>query len=249
MQEHATPGPHPERAPLALPPGPSADPAGPPTLPPFPAVHPPELDPNAIKPLVTLTGKRFNWAAGARAALGVGIPFAIVTATLGIDDATFAALGGYAVLYAAKEPYARRGITLALVGLGLTLSLTLGSLAAGTAFLYVPVITLVATVATFLCGALQVDRPGGYMFTLVCAMGAFLPHQPDLVPQRAGLVLVGPRARGWCRCPDGSCARAIPNTWPWRRASRRSPTSTPRSPTGPATRPAIARPRPCTPRG
>ncbi|WP_406283314.1 FUSC family protein [Embleya sp. NBC_00896] len=206
MQEHATPGPHPERAPLALPPGPSADPAGPPTLPPFPAVHPPELDPNAIKPLVTLTGKRFNWAAGARAALGVGIPFAIVTATLGIDDATFAALGGYAVLYAAKEPYARRGITLALVGLGLTLSLTLGSLAAGTAFLYVPVITLVATVATFLCGALQVDRPGGYMFTLVCAMGAFLPHQPDLVPQRAGLVLVG-AAGAWLVSMSGWLVR------------------------------------------
>ncbi len=192
MQDQATPEPQPQRAPLALPPGPSAASSDPPTLPPFPAVHPPEMGPqNQIKPLVTLTGKRFTWAAGVRAALGVGIPFAIVTATLGVGYGTFAALGGYTVLYAAKEPYARRAITLALVGLGLALALTLGSLAAGTAFLYVPVITLVATVATFLCGALQVDRPGGYMFTLVCAMGAFLPHQPDMVPERAALVLAG----------------------------------------------------------
>src|SRR4051794_23854446 len=186
----ATPGPHPKRGPLALPPGSSADSAdgrgplalppgpsadaaadraGPPTLPPFPALHPPELEPdNAIKPIVKLTGTGFTWAAGARAALGVGIPFAIVTAVLGIGDATFAALGGYTVLYAAKEPYARRAIILALVGLGLAAALGCGSLAAGSVILYVPVITLVATVATFLCGALQVGRPGGYMFTLVC---------------------------------------------------------------------------------
>ncbi|GCD95433.1 FUSC family protein [Embleya hyalina] len=207
MQDQATPGPHPERAPLALPPGPSADPNGPPTLPPFPAVHPPELGPqNQIRPLVTLTGKGFTWAAGIRAALGVGIPFAIVTATLGLGDATFAALGGYAVLYAAKEPYARRGITLALVGLGLAVSLMLGSLAAGTPLLYVPVITLVAGVATFLCGALQVDRPGGYMFTLVCAMGAFLPHQPDRVLERGALVLAG-AAGAWLVSMSGWLVR------------------------------------------
>jgi uncharacterized membrane protein YccC len=224
----ATPGPHPKRgplalppgssadaadgrAPLALPPGPSADAAadraGPPTLPPFPALHPPELEPdNAIKPIVKLTGTGFTWAAGARAALGVGIPFAIVTAVLGIGDATFAALGGYTVLYAAKEPYARRAIILALVGLGLAAALGCGSLAAGSVILYVPVITLVATVATFLCGALQVGRPGGYMFTLVCAMGAFLPHRLDLVPERMGLVLVG-AAGAWLVSMSGWLVR------------------------------------------
>ena len=136
----------------------------------------------------------------------MGIPFAVVTATLDYGHGTTAALGGYTVLYAAKEPYARRGVTLALVGAGLAVAFGLGSLAAGSPWAYIPCITLVAMVATFLCGALEVERPGGYMFTLLAALGAFLPYRPDLIPERVGLVLAG-AAGAWIVSMSGWLVR------------------------------------------
>ncbi|MCF2530023.1 FUSC family protein [Yinghuangia soli] len=191
----------------ALPPGPSASEAPAPPgvadtgpLLPFPEAHPPGLAPSPVgstlRPIVTLTDERFAWSNGVRAALGVGLPFALVTATAGVEHGATAAIGGYAVLYASREPYRRRARVLAAVGLGLAAAYTAGALVAGHRWFTALVIAVVAAAATFLCGALRVGRPGGYIFTLVCALGTFVPPDLGLLPTNLGWLLVG-CAGGW----------------------------------------------------
>lgn len=203
----------------ALPPGPSAasgapaelprSPADTGPLPPFPDVHPETLDhtpAGTLRPIVTLAGDRFAWANGVRAALGVGLPFAAVTALGGVRHGATAAIGGYAVLYATSEPYGRRARVLAAVGLGLAASYAAGSLVAGKHWLTAVVIALVAATATFLCGALRIGRPGGYMFTLVCALGTFVPPDTGAIPENVGLLLIG-SASAWLVSMSGWLVR------------------------------------------
>ncbi|WTW97043.1 FUSC family protein [Streptomycetaceae bacterium NBC_01309] len=178
-------------------------------LPLFPEEHPPDLGHSAagtLRPIVTLTDDRFAWANGVRAALGVGLPFALVTAIGGVTHGATAAIGGYSVLYASREPYVRRARVLAAVGLGLAASYTAGSLAAGHRWVTALVIAVVAATATFMCGALRVGRPGGYMFTLVCAMGTFATGGTSDIPQNVALLLVG-CAGGWLISMSGRLVR------------------------------------------
>lgn len=179
------------------------------TLPPFPHAHPPGLAPDprsTLRPIVTLAGDKFAWANGARAMFAVGIPFAFVTAVGGVANGASAAVGGYAVLYATRDPYARRARVLAAVGLGLAVAYALGALVAGHAWPGVCTLTVVAAAATFLCSALRVGRPGGYMFTLVCAMGTFLPPDPAGIPADVGLLLLG-TASAWLVSMSGWLVR------------------------------------------
>lgn len=180
-------------------------------LPPFPEEHPPDLGHSAagtLRPIVTLAEDRFAWANGVRAALGVGLPFALVTAIDGVAHGATAAIGGYAVLYASREPYARRARVLAAVGLGLAASYAAGSVVAGNRWVIAVVIAVVAATATFMCGALRVGRPGGYMFTLVCAMGTFATGGRADIPENVGLLLIGCAGAwlvsmsGWLVRPD-----------------------------------------------
>ncbi|MDI2126771.1 FUSC family protein [Yinghuangia seranimata] len=209
MTEDAKPEPPaPAEQPRALPPGsaPASAPGGG-TLPPFPAEHPPHIEPDhPLRPIVTLSGDRFAWANGTRAALGVGLPFALVTAVSGVADGSSAAIGGYAVLYASTEPYGRRARVLAAVGLGLAAAYAAGAVTAGRPWVGALVITIVAGTATFLCGALRVGRPGGYMFTLTCAMGTFLPAVSGHIATSVALLLVG-AASAWLVSMSGWLVR------------------------------------------
>jgi hypothetical protein len=57
-------------------------------------------------------------------------------------------------------------------------------------------VAMIATVATFLCNALRVGPPGGYMIALACATGTGVPVG-QLHPLRSGLLVLAGGAFAW----------------------------------------------------
>jgi uncharacterized membrane protein YccC len=108
-----------------------------------------------------------------------------------VEAGTVAALGGFAGLYGAQAPYARRARVVAAVGAGLALSAALGSLVAGSLALTVVVGGGYAALATLAAIAARVGPPREFFLVMVYLMTAQLPADPSALPARVGLVLAG----------------------------------------------------------
>ena len=132
-----------------------------------------------------------RWAFALRAALAMGLP---ILAGIWFDDLSaglMATLGAFTALYCAGRPYASRAITLAVVACAFSLAVMFGLWLENWPWLIVPVLTLVAMLATWLCNAVRLGPPGAYMFVLVCAAGTALPAEHTEVWQAGALVLGG----------------------------------------------------------
>jgi Fusaric acid resistance protein-like len=104
-----------------------------------------------------------------------------------------ASLGAFAALYGSGRPYRNRATLLGLVICGLVLSVVEGVEAATVSnpWVSVAVATLIATLASFFCTALNIGPPGAYMFMLACAAGTSMYGQGPRLAQIATLVAVG----------------------------------------------------------
>ena len=104
-----------------------------------------------------------------------------------------ASLGAFAALYGSGRPYRNRARLLGFVVFGLVLSVVAGVEAATvqSPWVSVAVATLIATLASFFCGALNVAPPGAYMFMLACAAGTSIYGQGPHLVQIAMLVAAG----------------------------------------------------------
>lgn len=137
-----------------------------------------------------------RWPFAVRAALCTGAP---VLAGWILDDVTaglMATIGAFTALYGSERPYLNRAIYLAVIAVSFALAVALGIWAAEIPLLVVPVVVLIAMVATFLCNALRVGPPGAYMFALACAAGTAMPIA-DPEPVRIGLLVLAGGFFAW----------------------------------------------------
>nr|WP_046470780.1 FUSC family protein [Allosalinactinospora lopnorensis] len=148
----------------------------------------------------------WGWATGFQAAVAMAVSFALGTFLFGPQLGTLAALGSMTVLYEKNTPYGYRAIALSLVGLGFVGSVTLGSLSALNPWAAAVTIGVVAGVATWLCQALRVDRPGPLFFVLVGAISTIAPGGLAEVPLHAGIAALG-AAMGWLVSMSGALPR------------------------------------------
>lgn len=153
-------------------------------------------------------GTSWQWTTAVKAAVAMIVSFGVVALLIEPRLATLAALGSMTVLYEKKTPYAYRSAALALVGAGFVAAVTIGSLASALSpWAAVFSIGLTAGLATWLCAAWRVDKPGPMFFVLVGTISTIVPGGPADVPLHAGLAALG-AAVGWCVSMSGAMMRA-----------------------------------------
>jgi uncharacterized membrane protein YccC len=100
-----------------------------------------------------------------------------------------ASLGAFASRFPAQRPYVNRGVGLAVIVISLAGAVALGDWAAQWPWFSVAVVTAVAVVAIWLCNALSVGPPGGYVFVVACAAGVGISGA-NLDPWTTGLLVL-----------------------------------------------------------
>ncbi len=145
----------------------------------------------------------WGWAIGIKAAIAMAISFSLTSYLLSPQLATIASLGSMTVLYERTTPYGYRAIALVFVGLGFVASVTVGSLSAVNPWGSAVAVGAIAGVATWLCQALRVDRPGPVFFVLVGAIATIVPGGLAEVPMHAGIAALG-AAVGWLVSMSGA---------------------------------------------
>lgn len=153
--------------------------------------------------LFGLAAGKWAWSTALKATVAMASSFALASWLFGSQAGALAALGSMAVLYERTTPYAHRAVALAIVGLGFVLSVAIGSFASTTLWTGALAIGLVAGIATWLCQALRVDRPGAMFFVLVCAISTITPGGVADVPAHAAVAAVG-AAVGWLVSMSGA---------------------------------------------
>ncbi len=112
-----------------------------------------------------------RWPFALRAALAMGVPAAIGWLAGDLPAGLMATIGGFTAVYGNDRPFLNRAFHLGAIAIAFALAVMIGVAAGGTAWLIIPVITLIAGAAAFLCSALKVSPPGAYLFTLAVAAG------------------------------------------------------------------------------
>lgn len=127
-----------------------------------------------------------------RAGAAVALPVVVGTLAGNTLWGMVAALGGLTALYGNGQPYRARAVELALVALAFAMCVGVGH-AIGHAWpaLIVPMVAIIAMLATWLCNGLRVGPPGAYLFMLACAAASAMPTAGLTALQVALLVLCG----------------------------------------------------------
>jgi uncharacterized membrane protein YccC len=132
-----------------------------------------------------------------RAGICVAAPVLVGWLLGDIKAGMLAALGGLTGLYGSGRPYASRALMLALVAASFALAVGFGDwIGHAWPLLVVPVVALIAMLATWLCNGLRVGPPGAYLFMLACASGSAMPVS-DLGPWQVGLLVAAGGALAW----------------------------------------------------
>ncbi|GII99764.1 fusaric acid resistance family protein [Sediminihabitans luteus] len=179
------------------------------------------LAPATLRAALHVTPADATVAAALRCGLAVALALVVAAATGHRDLAGFAALGALASVYGRYDPYRRRAVLLAVVGVVLVVGITLTGL---TTALGAPVaVTLVVVAAlagstTAFADMTRLGPPGATI--VVFAAGAGMAGSPDLadVGRHALAAAVGV-AIAWVVCTAGYLARP---TAPARLAVRRA---------------------------
>jgi uncharacterized membrane protein YccC len=138
-----------------------------------------------------------RWLFSLRAGFCVAAPVVVGLAAGDLHAGMMAAIGGLTGLYGSGRPYASRALELALVALAFGLAVALGDwVGQAWPLAVVPVVAVIAMLATWLCNALRVGPPGAYLFMLACAAGSAMPVA-DFSPLQVGLLVTGGGALAW----------------------------------------------------
>ena len=156
-----------------------------------------------------------------RAGLCVAAPVLLGLLSGHFHAGMMAALGGLTGLYGSGRPYASRAMELAVVAVAFGLAVGVGDwVGHAWPMAVVPVVALIAMLTTWLCNALRVGPPGGYLFMLACASGTAMPVS-DISPLQVGLLVAAGGVLAWLvhmagalfalRGPERAAVRAAGN--------------------------------------
>ena len=161
-----------------------------------------------FKALFGLEAGRWAWTTAVSAAVAMTVSFTLATLLFGPQIGTLAALGSMTVLYEKKTPYSYRAAALALVGLGFVAAVAVNSLASALSP-WAAVVSIGATagLATWVCAAWRVDKPGPMFFVLVATISTIAPGGVAEVPLHALVAALG-AAVGWTVSMSGVATRA-----------------------------------------
>lgn len=168
-----------------------------PVLPPAPPAPPPPSLGRVLRGLFVMRGMPTRrWPFALRCGAAMGLPMLVGVLAGDPSAGLMAATGGFTSLYGSGRPYLRRAAELALIALAFAVAVGIGIAIAPHAWLVVPVVALMAMLATWIGNALRIGPPGAYMFLLACAAGTAM-HAPHLTAWHAGLLVLGGGAIAW----------------------------------------------------
>lgn len=135
------------------------------------------------------SGRR--WPVACRAGISIGILVAAGWLSGHLSAGLMATLGAFTSLYASDRPYRNRAWVLAGIALSFAVVVSLGVGVQHLPGLAVPLLVVIAMVATFVCHAIRIGQPGAYMFALACAAGTSVPVAHMAFYEVGALVLAG----------------------------------------------------------
>lgn len=147
-----------------------------------------------------------RWPFALRCGAAMGLPMLVGVLAGDASAGLMAATGGFTSLYGSGRPYLRRAIELALIALAFAVSVGVGIAIAPHAWLVIPVVALMAMLATWIGNALHIGPPGAYMFLLACAAGTAM-QAPHLDALHAGLLVLAGGAGAWLLHMAGALVR------------------------------------------
>ncbi len=137
-----------------------------------------------------------RWPIALRAAVAMGVPAAIGWVAGDLPAGLMATIGGFTAVYGNDRPFLNRAIHLGAIAISFALVVMIGVAAGSTDWLTIPVVTVIATAAAFLCSALKVSPPGAYLFTLAVAAGTAMGAE-DLAWWHVGTLVFAGGAFAW----------------------------------------------------
>ncbi|GAB3743497.1 FUSC family protein [Lysobacter olei] len=168
-----------------------------PALPPAPPAPPAPSLRGMVRGLFVMRGlPTRRWPFALRCGVAMGLPMLLGVLAGDPSAGLMAATGGFTALYGSGRPYLRRATELALIALAFAVAVGVGIAIAPHAWLVVPVVAMMAMLATWIGNALRIGPPGAYMFLLACAAGTAM-HAPHLNAWHAGLLVLGGGAIAW----------------------------------------------------
>jgi uncharacterized membrane protein YccC len=132
-----------------------------------------------------------RWPVACRAAISIGLLVAIGWLSGHLSAGLMATLGAFTSLYASDRPYRNRAWVLAGIALSFAVVVSLGVGVQHLPDLAVPLLVVIAMIATFVCHAIRIGQPGAYMFALACAAGTSVPVAHRAFYEVGVLVLAG----------------------------------------------------------
>jgi len=140
---------------------------------------------------VTVNPSDRPWQMPFAAALAAGVPMLVGAAVDRMAEGMIASLSGFAFLYLPRTPLYHRMGALMAFSFGMICCFTIGAFAHVVPVARVPLITVMAILATTLCRYYRVGPPGSVFFILACAIGAYTPGEFADIPFRTGLLAIG----------------------------------------------------------
>lgn len=143
-----------------------------------------------IKQAFKLNKNPFPWEKAISAALCGGFPVIIGLLLNQMRFGLLGAIGGFTYLYVFNEPYAQRVKKIFFIAIGITLSVTLGTLAAPYPSLIILIVGLIGIIATFIFGIFNIPGPAAVFFVLSFTMTTGIKIDQSEIPIFIAVVFI-----------------------------------------------------------
>lgn len=140
---------------------------------------------------VTIKPSDRPWQFPLAVAVATGLPLLGGAAFDEMSLASLAAIGAMTIVYVPRTTLPHRVAALMAVAFAMTLCAALGQFSQLVPAARVPVVAIVAVVATFACRYYRVVPPGSLFFVMATAIGAYAPGEIGDVPARLGAFALG----------------------------------------------------------
>jgi hypothetical protein len=134
----------------------------------------------ALRSLLTVNEGPWRWRAGIEAALATGLPLVVLSLAGYQSLGLIASLGSFTALYSPHLKHSERLRALPFVGAGMIIACLIGVLCAGSTWLTIIGVMVVASLACLLILGLQVGPPGPMLFILVNGVSGHLSSPASL---------------------------------------------------------------------